>query len=123
MKSSMTLKKNETTEQQQVSKSVVPQPTGHSPGQTTDLAAGVTLGEGSTVVTGLSTETTATTELVSTDHAQHVEEPDIRLTTVTVAANCANRYTTSANARPFKPSPPWFGRRSRRKISPPNSKP
>ncbi|KAE8877734.1 hypothetical protein PF005_g20009 [Phytophthora fragariae] len=71
-------------------------------GQTTDLAVGVTLGEGSTVVTGLSTGTTVTTGLVSTDHKRHVGEPDTRLTTATAAANCANKCTTLASARPFK---------------------
>ncbi|KAE9014176.1 hypothetical protein PR003_g26124 [Phytophthora rubi] len=78
-RSFMTPKKRGATLQQQVSKNVVPQRTGHSPGQTTDLAVGVTLGEGSIVVTGPSTETTG---LVNTDRVRHVEEPDIRLTSM-----------------------------------------
>ncbi|KAE8882392.1 hypothetical protein PF005_g15903 [Phytophthora fragariae] len=81
-RSFMTPKKRGTTLQQQVSKNVVPQRTGHSPGQPTDLAVGVTLGEGSIVVTGPSTETTGTTGLVNTDRVRHVEEPDIRLTSM-----------------------------------------
>ncbi|EGZ10112.1 hypothetical protein PHYSODRAFT_256424 [Phytophthora sojae] len=78
--------------------------------------------EDSTGVTATPAETTVMVVRVSTDRAQLVVEPGIRLTTATAAADCASRCMTSASAKHFKPSLRSSKRRPRRRTSRQSSK-
>ncbi|EGZ21859.1 hypothetical protein PHYSODRAFT_251317 [Phytophthora sojae] len=89
----------------------------------TNVNAGVVNpAEDSTGVTATPAETTVMVVRVSTDRAQRVAEPGIRLTTATATADYASRCMTSASAKHFKPSLRSSKRRPRRRTSRQSSK-